>query len=1284
MKIEYLHFENLASFAGEWSIDFTDPELARTGVFLVTGDTGAGKTTLFDAICLALFGETPRLGYIKGLDNELMSKGQGSCLAEVVFTADSGRRWKASWTQRRARGRADGRLQAFVHQYADITEGQGEPQSIPKSAQARDARLKEITGMTFAQFSRSVLLAQGEFAAFLKASAAERAPVLEQITGTGIYRAISSKIYQLWSRKQAEKDELLAKIDSIPVLAPEARAGREAELKSCAEEAAALDLEAARAAGELGLLRQMRQLARKQEEARQGLARLAEERAAFAPKAARLAGNARALGAKEPWSALDAARREAGRAARRAGEARLVLPKLEAGAQEAVAALARLEAEGARLQSAIEALQPQVQEATRLDAEAAAKAREVEDARRLAREHADRASEQGARIGKARAKLAGLEAEGKRLAEAQARRPGDGELGARLAGLEARLAQTREKSKEALARKKDQTRADEALAGARTAEAGARQDLARAEEALAAAEGALSAAGAELAALLAGQDQPGLEARAASVQEARELLLGLASAREAFSLEQESLAAARARLDACTRDAARLEGEIAGMAEPLRLAEALLASCQRSFEEARLVRSKNLVQLRQELLPETPCPLCGSLDHPYCQGAALPSEDRKALKEAQLQADGLRQKQTRMEGELATTRRRAEADDAECRRLGERLAASLARLELAREALDAKLKASAQSLQQSPALADLPQAGLAAAPEAGEALAAWIRGAKDALDALQAGIAGQLARIAQARRREEQARGARDAKAKARQAAFEASARHEQALARAQAEAEAANRAFAEASAQAQSLAGTLAEDMLALLGDGGLQEAPAGAPAGAPDAALLDRAFASLKARAGAFAERQAKMAALAGEAQALSASLEAMDQALAQTGQLASQARAQLDLRLDEARRLDEERRQAFPDGDPRKALSAREAERRRLLAKTSGQRDQASAAADALARGLAESESLSLEQRLREDEAETRREAFAKAIAELGFAGEAEWQACLLPAGEAAQLEAEAREHADRQARLEAVQADAAKDLEPLLAQALPERGEEELARFLEEAKSRRSALDQRQGRLAQELKADDESLARTSQTRAQIAALEPCLADWAALNRLAGQSDGQKFARYAQGITLKALAHAANRQLERLSGRYRLAASQEEDLEFVVRDRYRAERERSTRNLSGGESFLVSLALALGLAEFSRGEVRVQTLFLDEGFGTLDRQAMETAVAALLAIPPDSGSLVGIISHVEELKERIKTSIGVTPHAGGPSTLAGPGCERGARFADFEARRRKRSG
>ncbi|MBO4295382.1 MAG: hypothetical protein J5863_01305, partial [Desulfovibrio sp.] len=912
--------------------------------------------------------------------------------------------------------------------------------------------------------------------------------------------------------------------------------------------------------------------------------------------------------------------------------------------------------------------------------------------------------------------------------EAQARQPADGELSQALTGLEARLGQARNRVREASARKKAAAQAGRDLAGAEADDAKARQALALADGELAAGEAALVQAGEALSALLAGQSQRDIEARAAFVQEARELAMGLGSASEAFGLEREAVLKARARLAALGREASRLEGEIAGMAEPLQLAEALLASCQRAFEEARIIQSRNLVQLRQELAQGAPCPLCGSLDHPYCQGEALPVQDKAGLKQAQQQVDGLRQKQTRMEGELATTRRQAEADEAECRRLAARLSASRKRLDKAGEALRAKLAACPRDLELPDALAGLPEAlaGLSGiAGEAGQvqesqvqdgemqegqaqegqALALWLDGAGKALDALQAELAGLLGRLASAKTRQDRARAARDAKAVDRQRAFEALARQEQARAHAQAQAEAAGRAFAEALAQAQRLAGELGDEMAGLLGEGHALTAQPGQTPSAqiqndlaqrdaaqitqvelnqalPDLAGLDEAFGRLAARAKAFAERAAKLAAVAREAAALSASLEAMGQALDQAEGLAATASDALASRLAEARTLEQEWLQAFPEGDPRRTLASLEQERRRLLAHSSGLRDQASNAADALARGHARSASLAQEQERREGEVQTRGEAFAAALAGLGFAGEAQWQACLLPEQEASRLEACRREHADRQARLEAVLADAAKDLEPLLAQAAPERGEEALASFLEEAKARRSLLDQSQGRLAQELKADDDSLALTSQTRAEIAALEPALAEWTTLNRLVGQSDGQKFARYAQGLTLKALAQAANRQLERLSGRYRLAASRDEELEFVVLDRYRGERERSTRNLSGGESFLVSLALALGLAEFSRGEVRVQTLFMDEGFGTLDRQAMETAVAALLALPPDSGSLVGIISHVEELKERIKTSISVTPHAGGPSTLAGPGCERGSRFADFERRRKAR--
>jgi exonuclease SbcC len=113
---------------------------------------------------------------------------------------------------------------------------------------------------------------------------------------------------------------------------------------------------------------------------------------------------------------------------------------------------------------------------------------------------------------------------------------------------------------------------------------------------------------------------------------------------------------------------------------------------------------------------------------------------------------------------------------------------------------------------------------------------------------------------------------------------------------------------------------------------------------------------------------------------------------------------------------------------------------------------------------------------------------------------------------------------------------------------------------------------------------------------------------------------------------------------------------------------VVDNYQAGEIRSTKNLSGGESFLVSLSLALGLSHMASRNVRVDSLFLDEGFGTLDEDALDVALGTLASLNQD-GKLIGVISHVAALKERIGTQIQVTPQTGGRSTLSGPGCRRG---------------
>ncbi|MBJ2355825.1 SbcC/MukB-like Walker B domain-containing protein, partial [Sphaerochaeta sp. S2] len=116
-----------------------------------------------------------------------------------------------------------------------------------------------------------------------------------------------------------------------------------------------------------------------------------------------------------------------------------------------------------------------------------------------------------------------------------------------------------------------------------------------------------------------------------------------------------------------------------------------------------------------------------------------------------------------------------------------------------------------------------------------------------------------------------------------------------------------------------------------------------------------------------------------------------------------------------------------------------------------------------------------------------------------------------------------------------------------------------------------------------------------------------------------------------------------------------------------LELNVVDNYQAGEVRSTKNLSGGESFIVSLTLALGLSQMASKKVRVDSLFLDEGFGSLDEETLETALEALSALQQD-GKLIGIISHVSALKERINTQISITPLSGGRSTISGPGCTK----------------
>ena len=223
MRILQLRFLNLNSLLGEWQIDLTHPAFGNDGIFAITGPTGAGKSTILDAICLALYGRTPRLSKITKSSNEIMSRHSGECFAEITFETPAGQ-FRCHWSQHRARKKANGDLQSPKHEIADALSGKVIEAKIRNVA----TRIETITGMDFERFTLSMLLAQGSFAAFLQAAPDQRAPILEQITGSAIYSQISTRVHELRAVENHQLNTLQAELAGMALLSTE----DEAQLKT--------------------------------------------------------------------------------------------------------------------------------------------------------------------------------------------------------------------------------------------------------------------------------------------------------------------------------------------------------------------------------------------------------------------------------------------------------------------------------------------------------------------------------------------------------------------------------------------------------------------------------------------------------------------------------------------------------------------------------------------------------------------------------------------------------------------------------------------------------------------------------------------------------------------------------------------------------------------------------------------------------------------------------------------------------------------------------------------
>ncbi|HEX2750563.1 MAG TPA: AAA family ATPase, partial [Verrucomicrobiales bacterium] len=289
MRILAIRFQNLNSLRGSHAIDLENGPLAQAGLFAITGPTGAGKSTILDAVTLALYGRAARYG--RDSAEDMMSRGEGECGASVDFLCASGR-FTAKWVLRRARGKPNGKLQSPVH---ELSQG---GVILEERIQRVLNRIEELTELDYDRFLRSVLLAQGQFAAFLNANRDQRAGLLESITGSQIYSELGSLTHHISTGHTREIENESNRMKGIVFLTEEERTKVSGRITELTGELKTLEARLTSLQFRVDAGRRAVELQRQTEELARQTAEHAKAEASFAPEAARLALHA----ATEPFA----------------------------------------------------------------------------------------------------------------------------------------------------------------------------------------------------------------------------------------------------------------------------------------------------------------------------------------------------------------------------------------------------------------------------------------------------------------------------------------------------------------------------------------------------------------------------------------------------------------------------------------------------------------------------------------------------------------------------------------------------------------------------------------------------------------------------------------------------------------------------------------------------------------------------------------------------------------------------------------------------------------------
>lgn len=1317
MKIHRIETFNLASLYGEQVVDF-DAAFGDTPLVLVHGPTGAGKSTLLDAVSLALYGQTPRLdgrtsrGNDRGRDFDpanVMSHGTGRCRASVVLSVigpDGHRQYRrATWEVWRSRDKPDGNLQRPLRALEALDgpeAASGTAIVESQTSKTYDPHFTELLGgLAFADFQRTVLLPQGAFAEFLRGDEAERARLLERLTDTEHFRRIGRRAHKRFQTARDRVKELGARLEGADLMSNEdldALRARHAEAVEAHEVASrAQDGAVAQATWWAELVRRLEAL----ERAREGVADAQRMRATHRTTLDALAAHEALSDTFEALDARDAAvsahaeamarRDEATRAEREATEALATAVEGEATATAAAEAFA------ARRAQWVPRIEACVQKASDLEGAHEANTKARADAEGAQQEHAV-ANERAAAL---RTRIDDVERQLEPLAWLEANDVADAYP---------RWA-TRDESRRDLERKlRESTAERERLAAAVDAavEAAAGQDAAReqlanaldeARSRYAEATAALEGLGVEAPNLQ--QREPARRARVAERDALRAALDAVQVARRADRAEIDAakvLREATGAVTAAEKAAASADAACADAAARLEATEAELADARLAREAA--ADTVALLRARTALRDGDPCPVCGSTEHHVVSsedeaGVLAGFEQRRAEAEESVTAardalgDATEARGAARAALARATERRGEAQTSHDGAVEARAEAFAAVPEpwavapsvdgLALESVEGRV---VRALESAEAAMEREAAAWDAFVAAHEAVAASER-ALTSHDRDRKGASEDLARLRQALASEDAALADRrrelDGVVDQLHDAFEAAA--EPALERADdggidlaltlQTVERSLRQAADLTSAKATLATELQEVERSLAGLAERMRATGEAAETAKTA--LDAAIAAHEAALEALAEAvghrdpDAASKTLATDEATVTATLEAAKAAHVGAQNAVAARRATLeekqkvvDTLADAAEAAQTQWREALDAlrAEPPSAVSAvvdtdsLDEDAIRAVRLDPDALDDARAVDDRTSGALRDAHS-------------THAARSGDVLEHVGGAAESIWDAI----GE----DASHKLRAELTAIAGAVVGDARGDGEV----ANDGASDVDRARVLDDVRAALTAADEVASNakyaatatrdavttLAVQLRTEDERRERAEDLAAELAEARGTFDLWTRMNDLIGVGNGERFQRFAQALGLGELIEAANVRLRVMNPRYRLAVARDDDgtprLDFAVIDEEQAGRVRAISTLSGGESFMCSLALALGLADFRHHTLPIETLLLDEGFGTLDRASVDLVMKALETLSATSGAQVILISHVASLRERVEARVCVEPLGGGRS-------------------------